>query len=139
MPRIGPKRIAQFIAPFRVKPGTRVRLPRDFDTGGPRERSKAEAKELLEAGVELLAEYQARLAAQDTYAPARRLPAMDAGGKDGTIRHVMAGLDPQGAEVTASRCRRPRRLSHDFLSRFARRCPRTARSASSTGRTTRRC
>jgi PPK2 family polyphosphate:nucleotide phosphotransferase len=123
MPDITPKRIADFIQPFRVKPGRRVRLPGDFDTTGHRERSKAEAKELLEAGVELLAEYQARLAAQDTYALLVVFQAMDAAGKDGTIRHVMSGVNPQGVEVHSFKGPSAEELDHDYLSRFARRLP----------------
>ena len=123
MPVIGPKRIARFIEPFRVKPGSRVRLPRDFDTTGHRERSTAEAKELLAAGVELLAEYQARLAAQDTYALLVVFQAMDAAGKDGTIRHVMSGVNPQGVEVHSFKAPSADDLDHDYLSRFAKRLP----------------
>jgi PPK2 family polyphosphate:nucleotide phosphotransferase len=123
MPVIGPKRIADFIAPFRVKPGSRVRLPRDFDTAGDRGRSKAEAKAILEQGVELLAEYQSRLAAQDTYALLVVFQAMDAAGKDGTIRHVMSGVNPQGVEVHSFKAPSADELDHDYLSRYARRLP----------------
>jgi PPK2 family polyphosphate:nucleotide phosphotransferase len=123
MPKISPKRIADFIEPFRVKPGRRVRLPGDFDTTGHRERSKTEAKQLLEQGVELLAEYQSRLAAQDTYALLVIFQAMDAAGKDGTIRHVMSGVNPQGVEVHSFKAPSAEELDHDYLSRFARRLP----------------
>jgi PPK2 family polyphosphate:nucleotide phosphotransferase len=118
-----PRRIAEFIAPFRVKPGRRVRLPRDFDTQGHRDRSKEEAEELLAQGVELLAEYQARLAAQDTYALLVVLQAMDAAGKDGTIRHVMSGVNPQGVEVHSFKAPSPEELDHDYLWRYQRRLP----------------
>jgi PPK2 family polyphosphate:nucleotide phosphotransferase len=120
---IGPRRIAEFIAPFRVKPGSRVRLPRDFDTEGRRQRSKAEAQELLAAGVEMLADYQARLAAQDTHALLVIFQAMDAAGKDGTIRHVMSGVNPQGVEVHSFKAPSAEELDHDFLWRYARRLP----------------
>ena len=123
MPDIRPKRVAEVAARFRVKPGRKVRLPRDFDTAGDRKRSKAEAKELLASGVELLAEYQARLAAQDTYALLVVLQAMDAAGKDGTIRHVMSGVNPQGVEVHSFKAPSKEQLDHDYLSRFARRLP----------------
>ena len=63
-----PKRIAEFIEPFRVEPGRRVRLPRDFDPAGTRKQSTHEAKEILAAGGGLLAEYQERLAARTTTA-----------------------------------------------------------------------
>ncbi len=123
MADISPQRIAQFIAPFRVKPGRRVHLPRDFDPSIERKRSKEEAKEILAAGVELLAEYQERLAAQDTYALVVVLQAMDAAGKDGTIRHVMSGVNPQGVEVHSFKAPSAEELDHDYLWRYARRLP----------------
>ena len=123
MPDIRPQRIAELIAPFRVKPGRRVRLPRDFPTEVPRQRSKPEAKEILAAGVELLAEYQARLAAQDTYALLVVFQAMDAAGKDGTIRHVMSGVNPQGVEVRSFKAPSAEELDHDYLWRYTRRLP----------------
>ena len=120
---IGPRRIAEFIEPFRVKPGRRVRLPGDFDTRGHTERSKDETKEILAAGVEMLAEYQSRLAAQDTYALLVVFQAMDAAGKDGTIRHVMSGVNPQGVEVNSFKAPSPEELDHDYLWRYARKLP----------------
>jgi PPK2 family polyphosphate:nucleotide phosphotransferase len=123
MPDLRPERIARFIEPFRVEPGKRVRLPRDFDPAGTRKRSKAEAKELLASGVELLAEYQSRLAAQDTYSLLVILQAIDAAGKDGTIRHVMSGVNPQGVEVHSFKVPSAEELDHDYLWRYARRLP----------------
>ena len=123
MPEIRPQRVRQFAAEFKVKPGRKVRLPGDFDTSGHRERSKSEARKLLAEGVELLAEYQARLAAQDTYSLLVVLQAMDAAGKDGTIRHVMSGVNPQGVEVHSFKAPSAEQLDHDYLSRFARRLP----------------
>ena len=128
MPELRPERIAQFIRPFRVEPGRRVRLPRDFDPAGVRTRSKDETKELLAEGVELLAEYQSRLAAQDTYSLLVIIQAIDAAGKDGTIRHVMSGVNPQGVEVHAFKVPSAEELDHDYLWRYARRLP--ARCAS---------
>ncbi|HSM34449.1 MAG TPA: polyphosphate kinase 2 family protein [Anaerolineae bacterium] len=123
MPDLRPERIARFIEPFRVEPGKRVRLPRDFDPAGTRRRSKAGAKELLASGVELLAEYQSRLAAQDTYSLLVILQAIDAAGKDGTIRHVMSGVNPQGVEVHSFKVPSAEELDHDYLWRYARRLP----------------
>ena len=62
-------RIHELIEPLRVKPGSRVRLPKDFDPGYtvPASSRRRRAKDLLKAGVEWLSEYQARLAAQDTW------------------------------------------------------------------------
>jgi PPK2 family polyphosphate:nucleotide phosphotransferase len=113
-----------FIAPFRVEPGRKVRLPKDFD---PRYTAdfvrKADAADLLKRGVELLAEYQARLAAQDTYGLLVLFQAMDAAGKDGTIKHVMSGVNPQGVEVSSFKVPSSEELDHDFLWRYARRMP----------------
>ncbi len=120
---IGPKRIAEFIAPFRVEPGRRVRLPHDFDPAGTRQVKTREAKAILSQGIELLAEYQMRLAAQDTHGVVLVLQAMDAAGKDGTIRHVMSGVNPQGVEVHSFKIPSSEELDHDYLWRYARRLP----------------
>jgi PPK2 family polyphosphate:nucleotide phosphotransferase len=123
MADLRPKRIAEFIAPFRVEPGRRVRLPRDFDPAGTRKQSKAEATEILAAGVELLADYQTRLAAQDTYGVLVVLQAMDAAGKDGTIGHVMSGVNPQGVQVSSFKVPSSEDLDHDYLWRYAKKLP----------------
>jgi len=123
MPDITPKRIAEFIEPFRVEPGRRVRLPRDFDPASHRKQTKAEAKEILVQGIELLAEYQSRLAAQDTYGVLVVLQAMDAAGKDGTIGHVMSGVNPQGVQVSSFKIPSSEDLDHDYLWRYAKRLP----------------
>ncbi|HEU4571277.1 MAG TPA: PPK2 family polyphosphate kinase, partial [Candidatus Limnocylindrales bacterium] len=122
-PQITPKRVADFIAPFRVEPGRRVRLPRDFDPAVERRASVAEAKAILGQGIARLAEYQSRLAAQDTYGVLVVLQAMDAAGKDGTIRHVMSGVNPQGVEVHSFKAPSSEELDHDYLWRYARRLP----------------
>jgi PPK2 family polyphosphate:nucleotide phosphotransferase len=123
MAELTPRRIAKFIEPFRVEPGKRVRLPGDFDPAGTREQSKAEAKEILASGVELLAEYQTRLAAQDTYGVVMVLQAMDAAGKDGTISHIMSGVNPQGVQVSSFKIPSSEDLDHDYLWRYAKRLP----------------
>ena len=132
--------LREFIEPFKVAPGSAVRLPDDFDpdqTEGIK--NKHEGKELLEEGVELLSRYQARLAAQDTWGVLVVLQAMDAAGKDGTIRHVMSGVNPQGVEVPSFKVPSPEEQDHDFLWRYAQRLPARGRSGSSTAPTTRRC
>src|SRR5215213_9627906 len=118
------KRLAKFIEPFRVEPGTRVRLAKDFDPafqGGIDK--KRHGVELLREGVELLSEYQARLAAQDTWGVVVVLQALDAAGKDGTIRHVMSGVNPQGVSVHGFKVPSAEELDHDFLWRYAQRLP----------------
>ncbi len=123
MADITPKRIAEFIKPFRIEPGQRVRLPRDFDPAGTRQIKTKEAKAVLAQGVGLLAEYQMRLAAQETYGLVVVLQAMDAAGKDGTIRHVMSGVNPQGVEVNGFKVPSSTELDHDYLWRYARKLP----------------
>ncbi|MGZ4617738.1 MAG: polyphosphate kinase 2 family protein [Frankiaceae bacterium] len=117
-------RIAEAIEPFRVRPGRAVTLARDFDPGFKADfLTKKDGAELLQTGVELLSEYQARLAAQGTYAVLVILQAMDAAGKDGTIRHVMSGVNPQGVAVHAFKVPSAEELDHDYLWRYARRLP----------------
>ena len=118
------KRAAQFIKPFRVKPGSKVTLVKDFD---PRFKAgvkkKKEGVALLNEGVSLLSEYQARLAAQDTWGVLVVLQALDAAGKDGTIRHVMSGVNPQGVQVHSFKVPSSEELDHDYLWRYARCLP----------------
>jgi len=123
MSDLGSKRIAEFIAPFRVAPGSKVRLPRDFDSAGSRAVSVKVAKQVLHEGVGLLAEYQARLAAQDTHGVVMVLQAMDAAGKDGTIRHVMSGVNPQGVQVSSFKIPSSEDLNHDYMWRYQKRLP----------------
>jgi PPK2 family polyphosphate:nucleotide phosphotransferase len=118
------QRIAEFIKPLRVEPGSNVKLARDFD---PRYKAdfarKKDGVKLLETGITLLADYQRRLAAQDTYGVLVCLQSLDAGGKDGTIRHVMSGVNPQGVRVNGFKVPTSEELDHDYLWRYARRLP----------------
>jgi PPK2 family polyphosphate:nucleotide phosphotransferase len=118
------QRAAEFIKPFWVKPGSKVNLAEDFD---PRFKAgvkkKKEGVALLKTGVELLSEYQARLAAQDRWGVLVVLQALDAAGKDGTIRHVMSGVNPQGVQVHSFKVPSSDELDHDYLWRYARRLP----------------
>jgi PPK2 family polyphosphate:nucleotide phosphotransferase len=118
------QRIREFIEPLRVAPGTEVVLERDTDPGDTGDFfSEDESKGLLEQGVDLLAHYQSRLAAQDTYGVLVALQALDAGGKDSTIRHVMSGVNPQGVVVHGFRKPSAEELDHDFLWRYSQRLP----------------
>jgi PPK2 family polyphosphate:nucleotide phosphotransferase len=124
MTDLGANEIAELIAPLRVAAGSKVRLPDDFDAGYHAGfLDKRDAKRLLKRGVELLAEYQSRLAAQDTYGLLVVLQAMDAGGKDGTIKHVMSGVNPQGVTVHSFKVPSAAELSHDYLWRYTQRAP----------------
>jgi polyphosphate kinase 2 (PPK2 family) len=118
------KLLAKFIAPLRVEPGSKVRLARDFDPGYKASfLEKKDAMAVLDAGVAVLAEYQARLAAQDTWGMLVCLQALDAGGKDGTIRHVLSGVNPQGVRVNGFKVPSAEELDHDYLWRYAQRLP----------------
>ncbi|HEV7651521.1 MAG TPA: polyphosphate kinase 2 family protein [Actinophytocola sp.] len=119
------KRIAEFIEPLRVEPGSKVRLGRDFDPGYKADfmTKKKHGRKLLDTGIALLADYQRRLAAQNTYGVLVCLQALDAGGKDGTIRHVMSGVNPQGVHVSSFKVPSTEELDHDYLWRYACRLP----------------
>jgi len=118
------RRFAEYARMFRVKPGSKVKLARDFDPAFKADVvRKKDGAELLQRGVALLADYQARLAAQDTYGVLVCLQALDAGGKDGTIRHVMSGVNPQGVSVHGFKVPSAEELDHDFLWRYARCLP----------------
>jgi PPK2 family polyphosphate:nucleotide phosphotransferase len=118
------KRIKEFIEPLRVKPGADVTLSKDFDPGYKGDLlKKKDGRALLKKGVTLLAEYQERLAAQDTHGVLVCLQALDAAGKDGAIRHVMSGVNPQGVHVSGFKVPSAQELGHDFLWRYAQRLP----------------
>jgi PPK2 family polyphosphate:nucleotide phosphotransferase len=111
------KRWEGLLARYRVTKGKQFRL-KDFDprdTYGLKSEFKQEAKALLQRGVELLAEYQDKLYAQDRWAVLLVFQAMDAAGKDGTIKHVMSGVNPQGCEVYSFKQPSSEELDHDFL------------------------
>jgi len=106
-----------------VPPDTKVRLA-DYDPGYTGEFGhRHEAKEELRANVERLQELQNVLYAEGKHALLIVLQAMDAGGKDGTIRHVMGGLNPQGVHVASFKVPTKRELAHDFLWRIHQHTP----------------
>ena len=120
---------------FRVDPGERFRL-RDVDPGwrGPKEIRdleaddlKERARELVRANLDELAEAQERLYANDAYAVLVVFQAMDAAGKDGMIKHVMSGLNPQGCQVFAFKAPSAEELDHDFLWRCVKALPERGR------------
>ena len=118
------QQLAELVMPLRVEPGTTANLAKDFDPGYKADfLKKRDGKEMLGAGVAILADYQARLAAQDTFGVLVCLQALDAGGKDGTIRHVMSGVNPQGVHVSSFKVPSAEELNHDYLWRYAQRLP----------------
>ena len=121
------RRIAELVEPFRVTSGKRFRL-RDYDPAAtPRVASKDEAQEYLKRGVALLAEMQDRLYAQDQWGVLLIFQAMDAAGKDGAIKHVMSGVNPQGCQVFAFKAPTTEELDHDFLWRTSKSLPERGR------------
>src|SRR5258708_39722030 len=120
--------LAKIIKKFRIdKPG-KFRLS-DFecaDTCGL-DIEKAEAKAMLADGVERLAALQEKLYAQNRWAVLAVFQAMDAAGKDGAIKHVMSGVNPQGCQVHAFKAPSGEELDHDFLWRIAKALPERGR------------
>jgi len=102
---------------YRVTDGKKFRL-KDVDPGDTRDLKsddKPRAKEALQNGVEALAELQDVLYAQDRWSVLLIFQAMDAAGKDGTIKHVMSGVNPQGCEVSSFKSPSSEDLDHDYL------------------------
>jgi PPK2 family polyphosphate:nucleotide phosphotransferase len=111
------ERSQKFIVPYQVTNGKKFRL-KDVDpsdTGEATSEDKPRAKELLERGVEVLAELQDVLYAQDQWSLLLIFQAMDAAGKDGAIKHVMSGINPQGCQVFSFKSPSAEDLNHDFL------------------------
>ncbi|HXZ86007.1 MAG TPA: polyphosphate kinase 2 family protein, partial [Myxococcota bacterium] len=115
--------------PHRVTEGKRFRL-KDHDpadTGSLTEEDKPRAKLMHEQGVLALSELQDRLYAQDRWALLLIFQAMDAAGKDGVIKHVMSGVNPQGCQVFSFKHPSAEDLDHDFLWRTSRALPERGR------------
>jgi len=111
------KRARKFAAPFRVTNGDKFRL-KDIhpdDTLGLKSGDKPRAKEALALGVDVLAKLQDKLYAQDKWAVLLIFQAMDAAGKDGAIKHVMSGVNPQGCQVYSFKAPTSEDLDHDYL------------------------
>ena len=124
MSRTRPQWIGELVDALRVTPGSKVTLSTDFNPSFTADFvEKKEGAELLAESVQLLAAYQDRLAAQDTDGVLLCLQALDAAGKDGTIRHVMSGVNPQGVHVSSFKVPSTEELSHDYMWRYAKRLP----------------
>jgi PPK2 family polyphosphate:nucleotide phosphotransferase len=121
-------KIGRFVHPYRVTSGKGFRL-KDHD---PRDTAhlkedKKKAKELLAQGVKMFADLQDRLYAQDRWGVLLVFQAMDAAGKDGTIKHVMSGVNPTGCQVYSFKVPSPEELDHDFLWRTNKSLPERGR------------
>ncbi len=112
------KRARELAKPFRISKGKDFRL-KDVDPDDTleftKEADKPRAKEALATGVTALAELQDKLYAQDKWAVLLIFQAMDAAGKDGAIKHVMSGINPQGCQVYSFKSPSSEDLDHDYL------------------------
>jgi PPK2 family polyphosphate:nucleotide phosphotransferase len=118
-------KIEKMLKRYRIEEGKHFRL-KDHDPGdthGLKSEGKPEARGLLTKGVEELARLQDVLAAQNRWALLVVFQAMDAAGKDGTIKHVMSGVNPQGVQVTSFKTPSSEEQDHDFLWRTMKHFP----------------
>jgi PPK2 family polyphosphate:nucleotide phosphotransferase len=121
------KRMRKILQQLSVPPGRKISL-KDYDPEWTAHiRDKKEATELLQRGVKQLAQQQDRLYAQDTYAVLLIFQAMDAAGKDGTIKHVMSGVNPQGCQVFSFKAPSAEERDHDYLWRSMKALPERGR------------
>lgn len=119
----------KFSKPYRVNSGKNFRL-KDVDPGDTQDlkaEDKKRAKKALEHGVQTLAQLQDVLYAQDRWSLLLIFQAMDAAGKDGTIKHVMSGVNPQGCQVSSFKSPTSEELDHDYLWRCQKRLPERGR------------
>jgi len=123
------KRAADLSRPYRVTKGKGFRLSDvdPADTASLESGDEERAKEALQNGIELLADLQDMLYAQDRWSVLLIFQAMDAAGKDGTIKHVMSGVNPQGVQVFSFKAPSSEDLDHDYLWRCLRCLPERGR------------
>src|SRR5580700_925734 len=118
---------SKLVKPYRVEDGSKFRL-KDFDPGDTGKiHSKEHAEELLTQGIAAMAELQNKLYAQDNWGVLVIFQAMDAAGKDGAIKHVMSGVNPQGVQVYSFKTPSSEELNHDYLWRTMQRVPERGR------------
>jgi polyphosphate kinase 2 (PPK2 family) len=123
------ERSRKFAEPYCVTNSKKFRL-KDVDPGDTGEATsddKPRAKELLETGIQALAELQDVLYAQDRWSVLLIFQAMDAAGKDGAIKHVMSGVNPQGCQVYSFKSPSAEELNHDYLWRCLKCLPKRGR------------
>ena len=113
--KVNRKKITGVARDYRVSNGAKFHL-KHFDAEDTGKiKSEEQAKDLLAEGIRLMNELQEKLYAQDRWSLLLIFQAMDAAGKDGTIKHVMSGINPQGCQVTSFKTPSAMELHHDFL------------------------
>jgi PPK2 family polyphosphate:nucleotide phosphotransferase len=116
--------LEKMVKDLKVPPGQQIDLRKEYDPGYTGHfLSKQDAQDQLETDIRKLAEQQDKLYAQNTYALLINLQAMDAAGKDSTIKHVMSGINPQGVRVKSFKVPSAEELDHDYLWRNFRELP----------------
>ncbi len=123
------RRARKFAKPYAVRNGKKFRL-KDIDpddTAWLKKSDKPRAEEALQTGIQALSSLQDMLYAQDRWAVLLIFQAMDAAGKDGAIKHVMSGVNPQGCQVASFKAPSPQDLDHDYLWRCVKELPERGR------------
>jgi len=123
------KRARELAKPYCITDGKKFRL-KDFDprdTGGLKDEAKPQAKEALQIGIEALTLLQDMLYANDRWSVLLIFQAMDAAGKDGAIKHVMSGVNPQGCQVASFKAPSAEEMDHDYLWRCQKHLPERGR------------
>jgi PPK2 family polyphosphate:nucleotide phosphotransferase len=123
------KRARKFSKPFRINDGKQFKLKHidPEDTLDLKSEDKPKAVEALQNGIEVLSELQDKLYAQDKWSLLLIFQAMDAAGKDGAIKHVMSGINPQGCQVFSFKAPTSEDLDHDYMWRCLKRLPERGR------------
>lgn len=118
------KKLSEYLKSLQVKPGKRISLKKDFSTTLKEKMfSKEEGEKLLEESIKNLSRLQDKLYAHDEYSVLIVLQAMDAAGKDGAVKHVMTGLNPQGVKVSSFKVPSKEELDHDYFWRHYKELP----------------
>jgi len=123
------ERASNLSKPFRISDGKNFKLKNidPADTLHFKSEDKPKAKEALKWGIDILSELQDKLYAQDRWSILLIFQAMDAAGKDGAIKHVMSGINPQGCQVFSFKAPTSEDLDHDYMWRCLKRLPERGR------------
>lgn len=121
--------LEKFTKQFRVEPGSKIELAKDFDPGatGGYEKKSIDEDELLKQGIAVLAEHQEKLYAENRRALLIIIQALDAAGKDSVIKHVLSGVGPTGCQVFNFKAPNTEELEHDYLWRIVKALPERGR------------